>query len=244
MSRLSRVLLLLLLVLAACLPVAAIADDHEDLTLYFRAAMTIEPDGSISRLEWKDGDKIPAVLRGKLDERVKSWEFEPGLLDGQPARTETTLRMRMLAKSQDQGLVFTVEQAKTGAFVGPVMPPAFPRNALRAGEDAAVLAHVAIAPGGEPKVSVAGYEGDERWRDEFVGAVEGMFDDLVVQFEHVGGQPAPAEFTIPVEFCVGSRECGAFDWEARNAASAGEPGGPVPVGSVARLVTDVRGTAI
>lgn len=244
MSRVPRVLRPVALLLWAWFPLIATAGDADDLDLYFRAAMTIEPDGSVTRLEWTDGDRIPAVLRHRLEERVRSWEFAPGLLDGQPARTETTLRLRLLAQAQGGGLAITVQDARTGASVGPVTPPAFPRNALRAGQDAAVLARVVIAPGGEPEVSVAGYAGDERWRGEFTGAVAGMFDDLSVQFEQVGGRPAPAEFTIPVEFCAGSGACGPYEWDAGDAAAADKPGGAVPVGSVARLLTDVRGTAI
>lgn len=244
MSRLPRVLLPVALLLVACLPAVVSADDRGPLTLYFRAAMTIEADGSLSRLEWKDGDKIPAVLRAKLDERVRSWDFEPGTLDGHPARTDTTLNLRLLAEAREGGLALTVQGAKTGASLGPVMPPAFPRRALRAGEEAAVLAKVAVAVDGETRVTMAGYHGDERWRDVFVEAVEGMFSDLTVQYEQVGGMPAPAEFSVPVEFCLGAAGCDEHDWQPGDGTTATAPGAPMPAGSVARLVTDVRGTSI
>lgn len=220
---------------------AAPADDP--LTLYFRAAITIEPDGSLSALDWHDAEKMPATLRARLDERVRSWEFVPGAIDGTPTVTETTLRLRIRASALGEGLVLTVENAETGAAIAPLMPPEYPREALRRRVEAAVLAELDVASDGTRSVSIAGYEGDERTRPKFERAVEGMFANLDIQFERVGGHPAPAHFTVPVNFCL-DKTCDDHAWPSRDTAAATAPGQPVARDSVASVATDVKGQAI
>ena len=247
MPRLTRAFLPLLLLFIALLPATTCAAENEDLTLYFKAAITIEPDGSLSRLAWKDGDEIPGVLRDKLDARVNSWQFVPGTVDGAPARTDSTLRLRLRAPPAGAGLTLKVENAETGPAVGDLVPPEYPRDALRRGAEAAVLADLFVAEDGSREVVIAGYEGDERMRPKFEDAVEDMLAHVDVQLERVGGHLAAGRFSVPVEFCAGTGPCGNFQWPAREAAGAPAttaPGQPMPGESVAGIATDVRDIAI
>ena len=229
------------LLLATCAATPVIAAD-EPIRLYFSADVTIESDGSLSRLEWNRGDEIPAVLRTRLDARVRSWKFVPGTIEGTPAVTETTLQLRLLATPQGDDVALQVENATTGATLVDMVPPDYPREALRRGAEAAVLANLSVSPGGAREVSIAGYDGDQRMRPKFEKAVDGMFRGVTVEFERVGGLPAPAEFAVPVEFCLGTNPCGPYDWPERETASA--PGQPMPRDSVAGIATDVKGAAI
>ena len=76
------------------------------------AVVTIKPTmlAALSHT-WIDGDKIPAALRTKLDEQVRSWTFEPGRIDGQATETESTLRLRLLAKTVGDAVALQVESA-------------------------------------------------------------------------------------------------------------------------------------
>lgn len=243
-----RACLLSILFMACLLPAPASAAEGEPLRLYFQAAITIEPDGSLSRLDWANGDKIPAVLRDRLDARARSWAYEPGAVAGGPARTESTLLLTLLAESRDGGLVVRVENAQTGADMAPMMPPGYPHSALRSGDEAAILANLLIDADGTRHFTVAGYQGDKRHRKAFESAVEAMLAETEYQPERVDGHPVPAEFSVPVTFCMGSGWCDDPEWPERATASGGPPatapGSPSPVGSVARLLTDVRGTTI
>ena len=245
MSRLHRIFRAFLLS-AAFVP--TLAAESETLTLYYRAAITIEPDGTLARLDWHQAGKIPVILRQKLDARVRGWQFEPGSVDGQAARTDSTLLVRLLAEPSGDGFVVRVDNAETGALTAPMLPPDYPLSALRAGHEADVLASLTVDPDGTRHVAIAGYEGQKRFRKDFVAAVEAMLAGLEVQHERVAGHPAPAEFRVPVGFCMGTSACELKAWPQLETTTgvppATTPGAPVPVGSVARLLTDVRGTSI
>ena len=244
MSRLSRVLATILLI--ACLPVAAVADEGEDLTLFFRAAVTIEADGSLSALAWEDAGKIPAALRARLDERVHAWTFEPGEIDGRPARTETTLRLRLLATPRDGALALHVESADTGPEMDGVMPPEYPREALRRGAEGQVLAGLVVEPDGTRHVTLEQYQGDDRHRRVFLEAVKPTLQRIDVRHERVGGNEVAARFAVPISFCLNAGCDMAFAPAADKGTSlpTTAPGQPMPQDSVARLVTNVRGTDI
>lgn len=238
---------LALMLLAAFFPAVAVAAESEAITLYYRASITIEPDGTLSQLDWQQGEKIPAVLRTKLDERIGEWEFQPGTVEGRPARTESTLRLNLLAVPQADGFVIRVQSAQTGAAMShPV--PAYPHYPLRSGTEGNVLGGLVVDADGTRHVSIAGYHGPNRYREDFVAAVEEMFAEAEISPERVDGHPVAAEFRVPVDFCIGNHGCGGHAWPELDAMADGppatRPGSATPVGSVARLLTEVRGTAI
>ena len=111
-----------------------------------------------------------------------------------------------------------------------------------------LLASLLIDADGSRHFKVAGYQGDKRHRKAFEEAVENMLATTRYQPERVGGHPVPAEFSVPVTFCMGSEWCDDPEWPGSATAPerprATAPGSPTPVGSVARLLTDVRGTDI
>lgn len=238
---------LALLLATAFLPALAAPADNGPITLYYRAAITIEPDGTLTRLDWQQGEKIPASLREKLDARVHTWEFQPGTVDGQPARTESTLLLNLVAEPRANGFVVRVQNARTGAALA-TAPPEYPRDPLQFGFEGNVLAGVVVDPDGTRHVTIAGYEGPKRYREDFVSAVEDMFAGSEIRPERVDGHPVVAEFRVPVDFCLGNHQCGEYRWPELDTIVDGPPatapGVAVPVGSVARLLTDVRGTGI
>lgn len=252
MSRLPRWLSSGLL-LACLLPALAHATrdgEGEALTLYYRAAITIEPDGRLSSLSWQRAEKIPAVIRERLEARIRTWQFAPGTVGGHPARTDSYLLLRLLAAPQGDGYTLRVENAETGA-AAPTMVPEYPREALRDGDEAGVLANLVVEPDGSRHVTIIGYQGEKRHRKAFEAAVQDMLATTEVHPERVDGHSAPAEFSVPITFCLthgGDDGCEDPEWPERKTVSEGPaataPGSPAPTGSVARLLTDVRDTAI
>lgn len=241
--------LLLPLVLLFAMAGAAQAGDDEAMTLYFRAAITIEADGTLSRIEWDDAGKIPPVLRDRLDARVRGWTYQPGTVEGIPATTESTLRLRVRAEPVGEGVTVHVEEASTGPRMV-LVPPDYPREALRRGASASVLALLHVAADGSREVEIADYVGDKYTRRKFEDAVRHSLAGVDVALEVVGGQVAPATLHIPVEFCTGDgplAPCDSHPWpqlEAAKVAAAAPPGDPVPDGSVAAIASDVRGASI
>lgn len=95
-----RVILVLAFALAA-IPVVSPAQVGTDMpapreaSMLVSGAFDIEPDGSVSSIELKMREKLPAYVVDMVDKAAKSWQFEPILVDGVavPARAYVSLRL-------------------------------------------------------------------------------------------------------------------------------------------------------
>ena len=92
-------------------------------TLQWR--MSLAADGSITALVPR-GEGLE-VLRPRLEQAVKQWEFAPGSLNGKPAATETLLSVQVaLTPSADaKSYAVTIRDARTGGGVSKAEPPRF-----------------------------------------------------------------------------------------------------------------------
>lgn len=250
MPRLPRLCLAALLCLGLSTPPAHASDAA--IELYLRAHLAIAADGTVQAIEWGKERKIPEVVRTKLEERIRTWSFEPGAVDGRPAETRSTLRLRLTAEpvaGGDGAYQIRVDNAATGPSMSPMRTLEYPMAALRAGVEGKVLAQVRVDPDGSRHVEVTVLHG-QAYRKLFERAVREALAATDVTPESVGGHTVAARFAIPVEFCLtgsSGRVCKS-EWAVESdhgtSIPTTAPGAPVPQGSVARLVTDVRGTGI
>lgn len=248
MSPIARFLVVASLCLLAAWPRAHAREGVVEM--YFRAHVTIAPDGALSAIAWGNEHRIPEALREKLEARVRSWKFAPGAVNGVPAETESTLRLRLSARPVGDGEAYQIRvvNAETGPSMAMLPPPEFPRDALRFGAEAQVLAEIIMDADGTRHVSLAHYQGRDRFRKAFEAAVRTKLAKTEIFPEQVGGHRVAARFAIPISFCINDG-CDAgievkVDSDDGSSLPTTAPGDPVPQGSVARLVTDVRGTAI
>lgn len=254
----ARFCLVALLCLGAFIPVVhARGDDRAPaIELSYLSHVVIAANGSLQSIDWSDGDRIPDVLRAKLEERVRGWQFAPGTLDGVPAETRSTLRVHLTATPTGDGESFQVRVAD--AEVGPAMsnptPPEYPRAALRVGAEALVVVQVQIDGAGGRRVDIIRFEGSKSHRAMFEKAALANIGQKEFHTEQVGAHTIAASFSIPMTFCLSqgrdASESGcddkAWDKALTEAASISTSviGGVPADGSVARLITEVRGSAI
>lgn len=98
-------------------------------TLHWR--MSLAPDGHITALVAK-GSGIE-VLRPKLEQVIRTWEFAPGSVEGRAAATETMLSVQVaLTPSPDKrAYTVTIKDARTGGGIGTYEPSKFSARAVR-----------------------------------------------------------------------------------------------------------------
>ena len=98
-------------------------------TLQWR--MSLAPDGSITALASRGEDV--ELLRPRLEQAIRRWEFVPGTVNGEPAATETLLSVQVaLTPSADaKAYTVTIKDARTGGGISKAEPPRFSALAVK-----------------------------------------------------------------------------------------------------------------
>lgn len=229
----------------------ALAGADKTVPLWFRADITIAADGNVSKLQWRNGDKIPKPLKDRLALVVRDWQFQPGSLDGEPAETQTMLTLRLDASALADGSIgLALVGASTGAFSSRSVPPEYPTTPLRFGASAKLRLMVAIDAHGKVSAEVVDYVGSERskrFREDFEASAIAAVAQWQVQQERVGGHAVATRLSIPITYCLSDD-----DWCERHAlpapagatAATAQADQPVALDSVAKLLSDVRASKI
>lgn len=128
-----KIPLFLLLANFAVGSVSATSPDQRDTdartTLQWR--MSLASDGRITALEAK-GEGLE-LLRPRLEEAIRQWEFLPGTVSGEPAATETLLSVQVaLTPSADSKTYsVTIMDARTGGGISKAEPPRFSSSVVK-----------------------------------------------------------------------------------------------------------------
>lgn len=240
-----------------CLALALSGHAHaapNSFDVWLKADVTIAADGSIESLAWKDEPQARQLVQARIEPLIRRWEFIPGSVEGRPVRTETYLSVQVLGVAQPDGtLALKFGNASTGARLGTLMPPRYPREAAIGGVDAAVTAVITVDAAGAVMMESSEFRGT-RYRRDFVAAAEAAVKGWTFDLERVAGQPVPAKVSVPITFCSGrgqrlpdATDCmkQAEKPEASGALAARGPSDQaVPLTSVVQLLTQVSGQEI
>lgn len=105
--------------------------------------VTTRPDGSVASHEIHDAGNIPAGVKALIDKAAAEWRFEPIKVDGQAVSARFPMHVRLVAKAVDKDR-YTVD-VRSATFGGPsedpaervtigkLVPPQYPRTALKMG---------------------------------------------------------------------------------------------------------------
>lgn len=202
------------LLLALLLPVAATAEKPvPTFELQVDGAISIGPDGRVLDYEPKS-DLSPAIAK-IVGDQVRSWTFEPVLVDGRPVIAETRLALELEAmQSGDDGYALRIARVWFGqpAKRHRMDPPRYPRSAVRARLGAKVVLVLKLDAQGnvidvfpeQTSLTSAGKESvEEKWREIFEKASIAAAREWKFEItETVNGKPIESSVRIPVVFTL------------------------------------------
>lgn len=232
--------------------VAAPPQAVEELQLGWK--MSLDASGKITRLEPKPGRANKAVHK-VLETVIRSWEFEPGSLNGKQVETDTTLWVSVSLSPTADGeeLAVTVDRVETGGDFGKMkMEIGFPQRevhlAQRKGVNPVVLIEVAYDGNGKPlELIVADHSPVKNGAlvNEAIRAIRTWTFDP----ERVAGHGVGGRSLIPICFVANPRWRGtaAMDeckFPEQLGGSAFEPGSSIALESRVTLISDVTGKTL
>jgi hypothetical protein len=125
--------------------------------------IVIDPQGKVA--DFQRDTTVPDDLSGPIDRTVRSWLFEPVVIDGAPVRAKAKMRITLAAQNSGdvyrvvvENVIFPKDQGETddGKTTGAspirpksMAPPSYPSDALRAGISGLVLLAVQAGPDGK-----------------------------------------------------------------------------------------------
>lgn len=175
--------------------------------------IVIDTDGNVRSYELKDADLTPQV-RELVDRSIRSWRFEPVLVDGKPVNAKTSLNMQIEAKPLEQGYAVKVDSIAFGApkrDQSKLKPPRYPLLAQQGGVEALVVLVLRLDAEGRvidlypEQTSLSGTGPDkivQQWRRMFENnAIEAARHWRFEIKETIDGRPvADSAARIPVEY--------------------------------------------
>lgn len=217
----------------------------ERLNLWLVAEVEIDTDGRVKSLGWKDKRPVAKFVIERIEPRIRQWRFEPGAIDGVPQVTQTHLTVQVVGEAVGDGLALRFGKANTGAKYKHLAVPRYPQQAAMANEGASLVATANVDVDGRVVSHTVEYtSGNDKYRSQFIKAVEAAIADSRFTPERVGGRPLATQVSIPYDFCMGR---GCENREKARAATLeqhGPSGEPIALDSAVRLLTAVEGEAI
>ena len=234
--------------LLAAMPAVA-GDKAEPKVVAFNASVRVEVDAAGKPVKVEAPADLPEAIRGYIEKRVASWQYEPAKMDGMPAPAITFVRVGACAIPVTEGYRLGLDFKGNGPALetpGPwfLPPPQYPHELQRRGAEGEFKVSYVIQKDGSTRVlSVASLDGGgRRYAKDFIAALTDWIEDMRYRPEQVGGRAVETEMSFPVSFMLGGKDGG--DWrkqyqqelEARALASreciaASMPGGPLPIAS-------------
>jgi len=230
---------------AIAVPATAADDAGSRDVVAFNASVRVDVDASGKAVKVEAPADLPESIRGFIERRVASWQYQPASQGGVAASAVTFVKVGAcaipVAKGNRMGLDF---KGNAAGFVDPgpwfMRPPPYPRELQRAGAQGTFQVTYAIQADGTTKlVSIDPIEANTGKRDAraFKETIASWIEGQRYLPEQVGGKPVATEMSFPVSFELkygGGREAYRDQLEARALASkeciaASAPSGPLPV---------------
>jgi hypothetical protein len=209
----SILLCLTLAVFASAVSADPKADDVE-LTITAVGRIAIDPEGKVH--DYTMETNLAPTIANQINRHVRSWRFEPILVDGRAVIAETGLRLSLAAVPDGEHYKFRIERVDFGAagessrITMPRRGPRYPNQAIQALMEARVILIVRVDEHGKA-IDVHRYQtslsphakGAEaaRWRRIFEHASTNAVKHWTFEpGELVDGRPIGGSVMVPIEF--------------------------------------------
>lgn len=200
-----ELLLSTLIIAGASASAVSRAADVLNTTVQWR--MSLDAQGNVTSLDLQSGT-IDAV-REKLEPAVRSWEFDPGTVNGEPAATETMLSVQISLLPSADGETYSIrfDDVRTGGQVGENRkPPRFSQTEVekvrRNGGFARLVFEVSYDKNGNPKAVVV-QPGSTSTKGRLVDYAEESLRKWTYEPERVAGVGVPGKLIVPICYYVG-----------------------------------------
>lgn len=235
--------------LLACLAAPALAADSaaKPDVVAFNASVRVEVDPTGKPVKVEAPADLPESIRGFIEKRVASWQYQPAKANGVPATAVTYVRVGACAIPVAQGYRMGLDFKGNGpslATTGPwfIPPPHYPREMQRRGAEGEFQIVYKIQADGTTKVaSIEPKEGtSNRYVNAFRSALSDWIEDMRYRPEQVAGLAVETDMSLTVSFLLSD---GRGNWreEQRKSlvaqaisskeciAAAAPPAGPLPI---------------
>lgn len=214
---------MLLGVALSSLPLAADAGNvraamkQVESTLLVTGTIVIAPDGTVRDYKLDDTRALGQTLEQFLDANIRSWRFEPVVVDGTVVTAEAPMRLRLVANRQEDGGMgvriaatwFGSDKERPATDMpraARMDPPRYPMGALGVGAQG--IAYVVLRFGRDGRVQEAGIE---RVNLRTLGT-ESQMTELRRQFADAALRAARRWTFLPP---TTGKEAGQDDWSVR-----------------------------
>lgn len=194
---------------------AAAAEENRqaDYQAFVSGTIQVTKEGTVSAYALKE--EVKPAVRTLLDKNIRSWRFEPILVDGYPVVATTSMALRLVAVPMaNKQYALSIAEARFGDpdQSDTVVPPPYPPDALRAAREAEVMLILQLDPQGRvlnvhaeqtslnipPDYRTAAY-----WRDRFektsIQAARLWKFDIT---EKIDGRPLGGSVRVPVKYAL------------------------------------------
>jgi TonB family protein len=219
-------------------PAAVFSADAEpsSIEITFQWKLSLDPAGKITGFV-PINKNYQAAVREQLEPVVRRWNFTPGKLDGQPAATETTLRVRVsLDPTSDDSYRVRIVSADTGVDYRHVLAPKYPEWAKRMGHQGGVLVRIDYDARGRitSAVPAAKGEGAAQVDASLTNAAVAAVKKWTMRPETVAGHGVAGTAIAPICFSLLDRyeQC---QWNLPGEKHPIDPARPIALTSVVGL---------
>ena len=217
----------------------------------FNASVRVEVDAAGKPVKVEAPADLPEAIRGYIEKRVASWQYQPAKADGAPASAVTYVDVNACAMPANGGYRIGLDFGGNGprrAGDKPLPPPDYPPQAQISGTEADFVLILDLQADGTARIGmiesndIRGRGGRTELQQELKRWVKTVRFDL----EQVAGRPVPARVRVPVDFSLGRPDRKALRAELQakalatrecQQASNGDGTKPVAMDSPAVVVT-------
>lgn len=201
----TSVLGILALVLTVAVGASAKEDKEEQKLVAFNASVRVDVDAVGKPVNVQAPADLPETIRGFIEKRVASWQYQPAKIDGVPQPATTYVGVKACAVPVTGGYRLGIDFNGNGlrsADDKPLFPPAYPRAAARSGTDAEFILILGVDANGRATIdSIERKEISSRaGAHEFEPVLRSWVRTLRFDPELVAGKPVPGKVKVPVNF--------------------------------------------
>jgi TonB family protein len=213
-----RTILPPLLLAFALVPWAAATSTARDASIQVAADVTVSADGVATPGEFVP--EVPAALQLRLQDRVRSWSFEPAKRDGKPVAAQSGIVLQLRMHEAGEKVSFVIEDAWMAPRTLTMVAPVYPVDAVRHRRQGDVRLEAIVDPSGVARsVRVAT---PSEWAQLDRAATRAV-EQWRFQPEVVDGTPISTRVLVPISFRISDGNASPRRKLSRGVESIQEP---------------------